>query len=72
MKDFAEASKAVRDYIEENGLGIGNCPPFDVLDDAGKVIGEVTYGGRIFPPGTMNLPISAKWPKPLWENSKSA
>jgi len=51
VKDFAEASAVCRRYIAENGLGGGNWTGGEITDEAtGKVIGRVSYNGRVWGP----------------------
>lgn len=48
VSSLAEASVVARAYIEEYDLGAGNCPPFSVYDASKKVIGDVSYNGRVW------------------------
>lgn len=51
VKDFAEASRICRAYIEDNDLGGGNWTGGAVTDAVGTEIGRVAYNGVVFPPG---------------------
>ena len=46
VDDFPAASKACRDYIEENDLGGGNWTGGDIREN-GKVIAKVSYNGTV-------------------------
>jgi hypothetical protein len=47
VKDFAEASRVCRQYIEENDLGGGNWTGGQVCEGA-KQIARISYNGRIW------------------------
>ena len=51
VKDIAGASRACLQYILENQLGGGNWDGGQVIDAAGAVIAQVSYNGRVWPPG---------------------
>lgn len=48
VDSFKDASRAVRHFIETNNLGSGNWTGGRIFDDAGKVIGRVSYNGRVW------------------------
>jgi hypothetical protein len=69
VDDFAAASKACRDYIEENDLGGGNWTGGDIREN-GKVVGKVGYNGTVWPPGGFAVGTKPLWPEPKEEESK--
>jgi hypothetical protein len=70
VEDFAAASKACRDYIEENDLGGGNWTGGDIREN-GKVVGKVGYNGTVWPPGGFAVGTKPLWPEPKEEAPKS-
>lgn len=62
VKNFEEASKACRAYIEENGLGGGNWMGGTILDAKGNEVGRVSYNGRVWAPGPDRIGDKAIWP----------
>lgn len=48
VDSFKDASRAVRHFINTNDLGSGNWTGGRLFDDAGKVIGRVSYNGRVW------------------------
>lgn len=49
VADIESASKACRDYIDENDLGGGNWPRAEVRDLAtDEVLGHISYNGRFW------------------------
>lgn len=62
VADFAAASKACRDYIEENNLGAGNWAGGKIHSE-GKVVAEVSYNGKVWPPGGYKQGVELLWPK---------
>lgn len=48
VKTFKEASEACVRFIEENDLGSGNWAGGEIYDDKGKLIGYVSYNGRVW------------------------
>ena len=51
VKDLAEAGAVCRRWIEENDLGGGNWAGGQVTDENGVQIAQVSYNGRVWPPG---------------------
>jgi hypothetical protein len=68
-KDFAAASKACRDYIEENDLGGGNGTGGEIREN-GKVVGKVGYNGTVWPPSGFAVGMKPLWPEPKEEEPK--
>jgi hypothetical protein len=64
VDDFPAASKACRDYIEENDLGGGNWTGGDIREN-GKVVAKVSYNGTVWPPSEFAVGM-----KPLWAEPK--
>ncbi|MBD2746127.1 hypothetical protein IC232_05365 [Microvirga sp. BT688] len=60
---FPAASKACRDYIEENDLGGGNWTGGDIREN-GKVVAKVSYNGTVWPPGEFAVGMKPLWPEP--------
>jgi hypothetical protein len=54
VKTFAEASRACRRYIEENGLGGGNWSGGQVYCGR-KLVARVSYNGRVWSPSGQSL-----------------
>jgi hypothetical protein len=48
FSSYAAASAAYRATIERLGLGVSEAPACEVLDEAGNLIAQVAYNGRIF------------------------
>lgn len=48
VDSFKDASRAVRHFIETNDLGSGNWTGGRLFDDAGRLIGHVSYNGRVW------------------------
>jgi hypothetical protein len=69
VEDFAAASKACRDYIEENDLGSGNWTGGDIREN-GKVVAKVSYNGTVWPPGEFAIGMKPLWPEPKEEAPK--
>lgn len=44
----AEVSAAYRATIEEMGVGASETPPCHILDADGRVVGHVSYNGRVW------------------------
>jgi hypothetical protein len=63
VDDFPAASKACRDYIEENDLGGGNWTGGDIREN-GKVVAKVSYNGTVWPPGGFAIGMKPLWPEP--------
>ncbi|QRM34780.1 hypothetical protein [Microvirga sp. VF16] len=63
IADFAAASKACRDYIEENDLGGGNWTGGEIREN-GKIVGRVAYNGTVWPPGEFAVGMKPLWPEP--------
>jgi hypothetical protein len=61
--DFPAASKACRDYIEENDLGGGNWTGGDIREN-GKVVAKVSYNGTVWPPSEFAVGMKPLWPEP--------
>lgn len=49
--DFAEASQECRSFIERNGLGGGNWSGGSIVDAEGKLVGQVSYNGKVWKAG---------------------
>ena len=49
--DLAEASRTYRRLRDESGLGASRFPTATVLGADGVEIGQLSYNGRIWPPG---------------------
>ncbi|WP_114947642.1 hypothetical protein [Microvirga calopogonii] len=69
VEDFAAASKACRDYIEENDLGGGNWTGGAIREN-GQLVGKVGYNGTIWPPGEFAVGMKPLWPEPKEEETK--
>ncbi|WP_262298595.1 hypothetical protein [Microvirga sesbaniae] len=69
VEDSAAASKACRDYIEENDLGGGNWTGGEIREN-GQIVGKVAYNGTIWPPGEFAVGMKPLWPEPKEEVSK--
>lgn len=52
VNSFEEASKVVRDYIEQNNLGMSEFSGGDVFDMSGNLVAQISYNGRIWEPGS--------------------
>jgi hypothetical protein len=64
VASFAEASQVVQDYIAQHELGGGNWTGGEITDYAtGKVLGRVSYNGRVWPPGEWSADQQALWPR---------
>jgi hypothetical protein len=63
VDDFPAASKACRDYIEENDLGGGNWTGGDIREN-GKVVAKVSYNGTVWPPSEFAVGMKPLWPEP--------
>lgn len=48
VDSFKDASRSVRHFIETNDLGSGNFTGGRVFDDSGRVVGRVSYNGRVW------------------------
>lgn len=48
VDSFSDASRAVRRFINTNDLGSGNFTGGRLFDEAGKVVGRVSYNGRVW------------------------
>lgn len=69
VASFEEASHQVRAYIAAHDLGGGNWSrQSGILRDRGKVVGCVSYNGRVWPPGAMDAPTL---PDPLYDPRKA-
>ncbi len=69
VEDFAAASKACRDYIEENDLGGGNWTGGEIREN-GKIVAKVSYNGTVWPPGEFAVGMKPLWPEPKEEAPK--
>lgn len=69
VKDYAEASKVCRAYIEQHELGAGNWSGGKVFED-GREIAEVSYNGRVWalPRRMDQTPL---WPEPVGPEAAS-
>jgi hypothetical protein len=50
VDSLQEASRVVREYIERNGLGAGNCCECPVIDESNTKVAIVSYNGRVWSP----------------------
>jgi hypothetical protein len=67
VSSYAEASRICSDFIQKHGLGSGNWMGGTITDARGKIVGKVSYNGRVWPPG--------KWVpgmKPLWPTDSNS
>lgn len=48
VDSYKDASRAVRHFIQTNELGAGNWSGGRIFDDVGRVIGRVSFNGRIW------------------------
>lgn len=62
VSSFEEASTKFRQVIKGANVGVSDTPPAVILDDAGNVVGNITYNGKVLPgrpgdwkPGTKPL-----------------
>lgn len=62
VKDFAEASKVCREFIERNGLGGGNWNGGEIRE-GGKIIARVSYNGRVWPDEPFTVEQKPLWPE---------
>ena len=51
VHSLAEAARVCTQFIDRNGLGGGNWTGGKVRDDAGRTVAQVSYNGRVWPPG---------------------
>lgn len=48
VDSFKDASRAVRHFIETNNLGSGNWTGGRIFDDQDRVVGRVSFNGRVW------------------------
>ena len=48
VDSFKDASRAVRHFIKTNELGSGNWTGGRIFGDGGKIVGRVSYNGRVW------------------------
>jgi hypothetical protein len=63
VSSFEEASRVCQNFIREHELGGGNWTGGTVTDAKGRVIGRVSYNGRVWPPGKWTSRTKALWPR---------
>ena len=54
VRTMVEAVKIVRGFITQNDLGMGNWIGGKVTDDEGKIVGEISFNGRVWEPGKVS------------------
>jgi hypothetical protein len=60
VASLQEASRAVREYIEADGLGSSAWEGGEVTEGR-KVVARVSYNGRVWPPGGCRAGVEPLW-----------
>ena len=63
VRDHATASRLYGERRDESGEGASTFHDGELVDDAGKPIGRISYNGRIWGPGAWDPTAT-----PIWDN----
>lgn len=50
VSDYAEASRVVRRFLDDAGIGNSCWQGGEITDDDDQVVARVSYNGRVWPP----------------------